>query len=47
VLNEDYDFVLDKGMNLSDFDIPDSVLPRLKQLPSWHFKEQFYEDLPF
>lgn len=47
MLNEDYDFELDKRMNHSDFVIPDSVLARLKQLPSWHFKEQFYEDLPF
>lgn len=45
--NEDYDFELDKGSNLSDFDIPDSVLPRFKQLPSWHFKEQLFEESPF
>ena len=45
--NTDYDFELDKRMNLIDFDIPDAVLPRFKQLPSWHFKEQLFEESPF
>jgi hypothetical protein len=36
--NDGYDFEVDKELNLSDFDIPDSVLPRLKRLPSWCFE---------
>ena len=34
--NEGYDFELNKGSNLSDFEIPEAVLPRLKLLPSWY-----------
>ena len=41
--NEDYDFELEKGSDLSDFDIPDSVLPRLKRLPSWHFEDEILD----
>lgn len=37
-LNDGYDFELDMEANLTDFDIPDSVLPLLKRLPSWHFE---------
>jgi len=37
--NLDYDFELNKRDALSDFNIPDSVLPKLKRLPSWYFEE--------
>jgi hypothetical protein len=36
--NDDYDFELNKESDMSDFDIPDAVLPRLIRLPSWHFE---------
>ena len=36
--NDGYDFELDKESNLSNFEIPDSVLPRIKRLPTWHFE---------
>lgn len=35
--NNDYDFELDNRDALSDFNIPDSVLPKLKRMPAWHF----------
>ena len=41
--NDSYDFELDKEANLSDFVIPDSVLPRLKRLPSRHFEGDLFD----
>jgi len=44
--NDDCDLELNKESNLADFDIPESVLPRLKRLPTWHFEAELSE-LPF
>lgn len=37
--NDNYDFELNKGTDLSEFEIPEAVFPRLKLLPSWYFDE--------
>jgi len=42
--NDGYDFELNIESDLSDFDIPDAVMPRLKRLPSWHFEGNSYAD---
>jgi len=38
-LNDGYIFELNKGSDLSDFEIPEAVFPRLKLMPSWYFDE--------
>ncbi|HCY40655.1 MAG TPA: hypothetical protein DHV48_04765 [Prolixibacteraceae bacterium] len=37
--NNDYYFELDNRDALSDLNIPDSVLPKLKRMPAWHFDD--------
>jgi hypothetical protein len=41
--NDGYDFELDKESDLSDFNIPDSVLTRLKRMPTWHFEGEILD----